>query len=247
MKKETTTQTLFEGGSKQNDIKAFETKTNYLPTIADVADFQAKLFEKPNAEYIEKTPDGKAETLVISHIETRLDEIYNGLWSVSNFRWQQIANEIVGSLTLKVLHPICGVWIEREGAAAIQIMVDKYPEGLQGYERNLWANDIKNKKPNSLYLAFPKLKAECLKNAAKSLGETFGRSLNRKLYDATYEPEINRDEDTEIKEEILKLLETCTLPEQQKDGIRKLLTSDVIILYSRLVGIRDAVMMNQIK
>ena len=36
-------------------------------------------------------------------------------------------------------------------------------------------------------LAFGKLKAECLKNAALSLGKVFGRDLNRKNKD-TYKP-----------------------------------------------------------
>jgi hypothetical protein len=38
-----------------------------------------------------------------------------------------------------------------------------------------------------LDLAFPKLKAECVKNAALSLGKLFGRDLNRKNKDE-YKP-----------------------------------------------------------
>ena len=40
-----------------------------------------------------------------------------------------------------------------------------------------------NKKPNALDLAFPKLKTECIKNAALSLGKLFGRDLSRKNFD----------------------------------------------------------------
>ena len=62
-------------------------------------------------------------------------------------------------------------------------MVDKAPEGISGAERNKWALNPENKKPNALDMAFPKLKAECLKNAAQSLGKIFGRDMNRKIVD----------------------------------------------------------------
>jgi hypothetical protein len=45
------------------------------------------------------------------------------------------------------------------------------------------ALDVQNKKSNALDMGFPKLKAECLKNAANSLGKMFGRDLNRKKSD----------------------------------------------------------------
>jgi len=54
--------------------------------------------------------------------------------------------------------------------------------------RNLFALDPANKKPNALDLAFPKLKAECLSNAAKSLGKIFGRDINRKNKDVFKPP-----------------------------------------------------------
>jgi hypothetical protein len=231
---------LFQGYNPQ-----VPTKEHRIEVFKEIAEFQSKMFEKPDPAFVEKTPDGKANTLVISHIETRLDEIYSGLWSATNFRFQQIGNEIVGTITLKVFNPACGVWIEREGAAAIVIMTDRAPSDLQGRDKNLWALDMQNKKPNALYMGFPKLKAECIKNAAKSLGDTFGRSLNRKKTDSTFEPDVNRDEDSEIKAEILKSLGTCTLPDATKDGIKKLLSGNV--MYSRLIGIRDSVKLNQPK
>jgi hypothetical protein len=61
-------------------------------------------------------------------------------------------------------------------------MVDKAPDELKGKEKNLWALDINNKKPSALDMAYPKLKGEAIKNAAKSLGKIFGRDLNRKVY-----------------------------------------------------------------
>jgi hypothetical protein len=66
-------------------------------------------------------------------------------------------------------------------------MVDRAPENIAGQERNQWALNPSNKKPNALDMAFPKLKSECLKNAAQSLGKIFGRDLNRKNVDQ-YQP-----------------------------------------------------------
>jgi hypothetical protein len=116
-----------------------------------------------------------------------LDELFFGQWKTENFKWSPVANEIQGALELVVIHPVTGYEIRRTGAASIVIMVDRAPENLAGQERNQWALNPSNKKPNALDMAFPKLKSECLKNAAQSLGPIFGRDLNRKNKDV-YKP-----------------------------------------------------------
>ncbi len=158
--------------------------------------FTEVLNRLPPAESIGATPDGNASTILISHIEMTLDEMFFGLWDTMDFRFQQVANEIVGSILLVVTHPVTGKELKRTGAAAIQIMVDATPDDLKynasdpkevqakkKRERNKWALDVENKKPSALDMSFPKLKAECLKNAAQSLGKVFGRDLNRKISD----------------------------------------------------------------
>ena len=145
--------------------------------------FQQMLNSTPDVAGIEKTPDLKAQTLVISHVETTLDEMFFGHWRTENFKWERMANEVVGSIDLVVIHPISGYELRRSGAASIIIMVDRAPQNLDNVERNRWALNADNKKPNALDLAFPKLKTECIKNAALSLGKLFGRDLNRKNFD----------------------------------------------------------------
>jgi len=149
--------------------------------------FTARLNSEPAPESLEPTPDNRAKTVTISHIEMTLDELFFGQWSTKDFTWSAIANEVQGSLTLEVIHPVNGQKITRIGAASVVIMVDKVPQGIDGQERNQWAINPMNKKPNALDLAFPKLKAECLKNAAQSLGKIFGRDVNRKRQDV-YRP-----------------------------------------------------------
>lgn len=144
--------------------------------------FHTKLNSNPTPESIDKTPDGKAGTILISHIEMLLDEYFFGLWETENFKWAVIANEIVGSIDLVFTHPVTNTKYRRVGAASIQIMVDKGTAPL----------DVNNKKPNALDMGFPKLKTECVKNAANSLGKLFGRDLNRKKSD-NYNPLIKPD------------------------------------------------------
>ena len=147
--------------------------------------FINKINKKDPIDGIDKTPDGKAVTLVISHVEMTLDEYFFGLWSTENFKWSVIQNEVVGSLDLVVCHPVNGMMIRRTGAASIIIQVDKVPDEIKTNQKlkNEWALNVSNKKSNALDMGFPKLKAECLKNAAQSLGKIFGRDLNRKIKD----------------------------------------------------------------
>lgn len=145
--------------------------------------FLSQLNTDPPVEELEKTPDGKAKTLPISFVEMKLDEIFLGQWGSSGFTSKVISNEVCGEVVLWVVNPITGLRIERQGASAIIIQVDKAPDELTGKDRNQWAIDVLNKKPNALDLGYPKLKAECVKNAAQSLGKVFGRDLNRKKKD----------------------------------------------------------------
>lgn len=117
------------------------------------------------------------DTLPISFVESMLDAYFVGNWSVENFHIQIVVNEIVGWLDLVCHHPVTGHTIRRMGSAAVQIMVHADSDHT----------NINNKKKNALEMGFPKLRAMCIKNAAKSLGKRFGRDLNRKHVAAAFE------------------------------------------------------------
>lgn len=161
--------------------------------IIALQDFQKKLNRDPDPRELEPTPDGKAKTLPISYVEMTLDELYFGLWDTYDYKWSAITNEVQGSIVLEVIHPVTGKPLRRTGAASIVITVDSLEkdqrDGMTKTERNLYALNPENKKPNALDLGFPKLKAECTKNAAQSLGKVFGRDVNRKKVDV-YRPPI---------------------------------------------------------
>lgn len=137
-------------------------------------DFMTRLNKEPEVSELDSTPDGKAKTLPISFIEMTLDEIFLGQWETSEPVYQQIFNEVVCTLVLTVWHPITDRAIRRTGFASVVITQDKDAA---------MADFNTTKKKNALDLAFPKLKAECVKNAAQSLGKVFGRDLNRKKAD----------------------------------------------------------------
>lgn len=154
--------------------------------------FIKQLNREPDPTEMEPTPDGKAKTLPISFVEMTLDELFLGQWTTENFKWSAITNEVQGSIDLVVMHPVTGKEIRRVGAASIIITVDSLSkeekDKMSKQDRNLYALNPENKKPNALDLGFPKLKAECLKNAAQSLGKIFGRDLNRKKKDSFKPP-----------------------------------------------------------
>jgi hypothetical protein len=143
-------------------------------------DFQKRLNAEPDPREFEPTPDGKARTLPISFVQMTLDELYLGLWESHSFTYSQIFNEVVGSIVLELTHPVTGCKIRRTGAASVIIMQDK---DAQISDFNM------TKKKNALDLAFPKLRAECEKSAAQTLGKIFGRDINRKLTD-TFKPAL---------------------------------------------------------
>ncbi|KUY20860.1 Uncharacterised protein [Elizabethkingia miricola] len=97
-----------------------QTKTNEVAQQSEdirlkMQNFTQALNKEP-ASGVDSTPDGKAKTINISHIEMTLDEMFFGAWSTENFKWTVIQNEVVGSLDLVVLHPSSGMLLRRVGA-----------------------------------------------------------------------------------------------------------------------------------
>lgn len=168
-------------------------------TIRNIEQFTKRLNEAPPQEGIEKTPDGKAETLTISHVEGKLDEIFMRQWGYDKCEFSVVANELCCDVIIWVLDPSTGVKITRAGTAAIAIMVDRAPENLKGQERNRWALSLDNKKPNALKMNRPAVKALAMKNAVQSLGVVFGRNLNRKNED---QPDLYYTDELDAKDAI---------------------------------------------
>lgn len=139
-------------------------------SLKTLIDFQMLLNDTPKDKQIKINGLARnSKYLPINYIEKLLDEHYTGLWQVHSFNYKVVANEIIGDLTLEVFNPAAKIWIKRIGTGSVQIMTKKDTNAME----------ISNKIQNCLIMLMPKLKAECIKNAAKSLGVVFGRNLNR--------------------------------------------------------------------
>lgn len=184
---------------KQNGSKAVVPLLGMTDTIRSIEEFTKRLNEAPPKEGVERTPDGKAETLTISHVEGKLDEIYLRQWGYEKCEFSVVANELCCDVIVWVLDPSTGIKITRAGTAAIAIMVDRAPDNLKGQEKNQWALNLANKKPNALKMNRPAVKALALKNAVQSLGVVFGRNLNRKNED---QPEEYYTQELDAKDAI---------------------------------------------
>lgn len=189
-----------------------------------------RLSKKPKQGKVKtnKLADNSAY-LEIAYYEQQLDYIYNGLWSVKNWTHEIVLNEVVGSLELWVFHSEAKGWIVRTGVAAWPIMVDALTkdqrEKMTKQQRNEYALNPSNKKPNALVTGYPRLKAECIKNAAKSLGQIFGRNLNR-----NHEDEL---EGLQTQQETMQQIAECKTVEELslvKESLPDIMLNDTQIL-----------------
>lgn len=107
--------------------------------------------------------------LEIGYLEMQLDRIFYGLWSLKIIDCKQILNSVQVTVELSVFHPIALTWIARTGIGAKEIQLKKDT-------RDFVAENLSSK---CLERDIPIAKAEAFKNACKSLGNSFGRHLNR--------------------------------------------------------------------
>ena len=151
--------------------------------------FQDLLDRQPQPEVLKRHPFIKIKGkgilyLPISHIEGLLDALFFGQWETYNFHFERIGNELVGSIELSYTDPITDKIMRKSGGASEQIMVnaltDKEKTDMSKLEKSIYALDLdSNKKPAALSGLIGTLKTDCIKNAAKSIGNCFGRSINR--------------------------------------------------------------------
>jgi hypothetical protein len=139
------------------------------------------------APKVVKARDGR-RYVNISTIEKQLDLFFTPFgWETIDFRWTTCVNEIIGSLTLRVKNPDTGEWVSRTGAGAVMIQMKKDSNVL----------DVSSKITNAMEKMMPKLKSDCTRNAAKSLGNVMGRNVGRK--DDDVEPFTQMERETLVR------------------------------------------------
>ena len=149
--------------------------------------FQGLLDRIPPKEVVKIHPFLRnVKYLPISYVEGLLDALFFSQWDTKNFKYQLIGNELSGDIELTYLDPITKRERTLSGSAAVQIQVNALKadekKGMSKEELSRYALDLhNNKKPAALVGAIGTLKTDCLKNATKSIGSTFGRNLNRDI------------------------------------------------------------------
>lgn len=138
--------------------------------LEKVGEFQAILNNEPKENEIEENNlANNALYVPIGVIEKKLDQLFGGLYRISCLEFKQIANEIVVIARIEYFHPIAGVWLHRDGVGGAQI---RWAKGVD-------ITDMNGKYKNALVADAPHAYAEAIKNAAKKIGNSFGRNLNR--------------------------------------------------------------------
>lgn len=184
--------------------------TKFVPkqiSLERVEQFQKTLQNEPKAENIKVNKMANNSKFVpIGVIEQTLDEVFSGLWRTKNFQYKVVVNEILGDLDLEVYHPLLREWIGRSGTAAVPITVKKGSD----------FTDVNNKYVNACVTVLPHVKAECIKNAAKSLGALFGRNLNRNEDFWRFESMSERMVPEHVMQEADEKLATCNNSDEVK-------------------------------
>jgi len=137
--------------------------------------FNNLLNEKPPKEVIQTREVGNGRNkrviqyLPIDYVQKRLITIFGG-YQTLNFRTQTIMNEVVGAVDLVVFHPVFKKFMTHQGAAAVMI------QQWSGAK----PDEVEKKYHNALEGGYPHLLSDCIVNAAKKWGDTFGGYFNRK-------------------------------------------------------------------
>jgi len=153
-----------------NQIVKVEPITKMEQIKAPLDNFLKRQSTKPKAGALKKNPfANNAEYLEIGYIQAELDRVFHGLWSWVVIDTQSLINGVMVSGTLKVFHPVTQMWIERSGIAFKQYQLKK--DVTEPIPANLSAKALERD--------IPIANSEAFKNAAKTLGNAFGRHLNR--------------------------------------------------------------------
>lgn len=173
------------------ELTLFEQQMQSITPTADwfkqADEFQKLFSKKPHPASIKKNQfANNSEYVEIGYIEMKLDQITKGLWNTEIKDVKLIGNSICVTIRLSVFHLSYKTWIHRDGVGACPIEVTKGSSPV----------DFSQINAKAISKNLPVAKTEALKNAAKSLGNVFGRHLNRQFQheyvaDANLEQFIN--------------------------------------------------------
>lgn len=130
-----------------------------------ITGFLSELSASPNEKAIRKHDQLKINYLPIGYVEDQLDRFFYGMWSFSIQEYSIELNSAVVHGRLMLVFP-GGTEVIRDGIGAVPI------EGYKMTNESIRAM--------ALQKALPSARSFALSNAVQSLGNVFGRSMNRK-------------------------------------------------------------------
>lgn len=156
-------------------------QSDLLPVKKSLDSFLKRISSKPKPGNLKKNKFANdAEYLEIGYIQAELDRVFHGLWSWKVSAVVQMINGVQVTGTLSVFHPVTNQWLERSGVAFKEFQLKK----------NMTTPSPENLSARALERDVPIANAEAFKNAAKTLGNAFGRNLNRQ-FNAEHMPDEN--------------------------------------------------------
>lgn len=146
--------------------------------IDDLGKFKKMLSGQPDKKKVKEHPfisikiNGKQQPykyIPIEEIQNNLDSLFLGLYSIEVRDTKTFVNSVMVTVRINYFHPVFKMWlfVDGVGASSLQVNKDKNP------------TDLSELKQDSVVMALPKAKTEALKNAAKELGNKFGRTINK--------------------------------------------------------------------
>lgn len=188
---------------------------NDLQKLQKTAKVNEFLNKHPRKEWIREHPFVKGvEYLPVGKVEMLLDIIF-GEWDYEIIDSKILANSVVCHIRLTVKNPVTGSKIIRDGIGAVPLELEatKYSKTQknekgefviekQGARHSL---DFEYLNRTAVMKNLPAAKSFALKDAADTLGNLFGRSLNRDREEFTNFYSVNgkyNKFDKEVKEKI---------------------------------------------
>lgn len=138
-------------------------------------DFQQKLESwqeliNKDPEKTEPSQDGEYRLVPIAILEPDLQDVFKGAIDIVIDEYKEMFGYVSMKITLSVFHPVYERFFNYSGIAAIQIESES-----EGQYKG--TTQIKPVEP--LKQAIAAVYSECIKNAAKRIGNRFGQRVNR--------------------------------------------------------------------
>ena len=166
-----------------------------IPTIQDLADPE-KLHKNDQLKTLLNQPPPKAwvkknkyannsEYLPIGKVEYLLDKIFQQ-WKVEILDYKPLFNSISATVRVHYVDPITGEWMYHDGGGVKELQTQAGTGPLK--------QDFSNINKGAVEMALPIAISTAVKNAARHLGQLFGRELNREdtvEYKQTYSKPVD--------------------------------------------------------